>query len=119
MSNSLLAGEQPVPCQNTQGATVPTGMLAAADSVLARWLVPCPHHRHPNPPEQRPGAPAAEQEDPGAGKGRRHHPLSLRHNEDSAGLPPISPPHHLQEKGSCTRGARGIILVSLDVHFKE
>lgn len=38
MSNSLLVGEQPVPCQNTQGATVPVGMLAAADSTLACLL---------------------------------------------------------------------------------
>lgn len=38
VSNSLLAGEQPVPCQNTQGATVPAGMPAAADSALACLL---------------------------------------------------------------------------------
>lgn len=42
VSNSLLAEEQPVPCQNTQGATVPAGMPAAADSALACLLPSLP-----------------------------------------------------------------------------
>lgn len=46
MSDSLLAGEQPVPCQNTQGATVPTGTPAAADSTLAFLPAP-PACQHP------------------------------------------------------------------------
>lgn len=111
MSNSLLAEEQPVPCQNTQGATVPTGMPAAADSVLACLpaCLPCQH------PEtcgdlQHQGAPAApaeeqkKQREEASSACRLQDPLSMRCNKDSAGLPPAGPPHHLQEEKGCCSG---------------